>query len=149
RILTVRDPFSNGLYSEAGAMRLPSTHKLTQTYIEKLGLQTIPFTKGGPNSFLYLNEQRRLRHEVEVDPACLGFDLTGANGGITILQWWAKFIHDTGERVKVDEGYWDELNNRYDDYSFYDFFKSHGWSTDPITAFGLIEGVEPILTTAF
>src|SRR5215510_8560940 len=26
RILTVREPFSNGLYAEAGAMRLPTTH---------------------------------------------------------------------------------------------------------------------------
>src|SRR5262245_55954245 len=42
RILTVREPFSNGLYAEAGAMRLPSTHKLTQAYIEKLGLRTAP-----------------------------------------------------------------------------------------------------------
>ena len=40
RILTLREPFSNGLYAEAGAMRLPSTHKLVQAYIQKLGLQT-------------------------------------------------------------------------------------------------------------
>ena len=51
RILTLREPFSNGLYAEAGAMRLPSTHKLVQAYIQKLGLQTTGFTKANPNSF--------------------------------------------------------------------------------------------------
>src|ERR1041385_7488117 len=39
RVLTLREPFSSGLYAEAGAMRLPSAHKLTHTYIDKFGLQ--------------------------------------------------------------------------------------------------------------
>src|SRR6185503_10896059 len=68
RILTIREPFSNGLYSEAGAMRLPTTHKLTQTYIEKFGLRTIPFTTTGANAFFYIQGVRYLRSNVNRDP---------------------------------------------------------------------------------
>jgi monoamine oxidase len=149
RILTVREPFSNGLYAEAGAMRLPSAHKLTHTYVEKLGLQTVQFTKAGRNTFFYFNGRKHLRREVNRDPACLGFDLTAPDGGDTVLQWWAKFIRDTAEHLKADEGYWDELSNLYGDYSSYDFLKSQRWSTDAITAFGLVEGLEPVLGMSF
>src|SRR6476620_7430623 len=44
RVLTLREPFGNGLYAEAGAMRLPTAHKLTNAYIDKFGLQTMAFT---------------------------------------------------------------------------------------------------------
>ena len=51
RILTIREPFSQGLYGEAGAMRLPVIHDLTQTYIKKFGLQVMPFTKASDKAF--------------------------------------------------------------------------------------------------
>ena len=74
RILTIREPFSDGLYGEAGAMRLPTSHKLTQTYIEKFGLQTMPFTKASANAFYYINGKKHLRHDIEKDPARLRLD---------------------------------------------------------------------------
>src|SRR3972149_6142162 len=40
RIYTLRDPFTEGLYAEVGAMRIPRAHSLTMAYIEKFGLQT-------------------------------------------------------------------------------------------------------------
>jgi monoamine oxidase len=149
RILTVREPFSNGLYAEAGAMRLPATHVLTQTYIEKFGLQTTGFTKTSANAFFYFNGRRHLRSEVEDDPACLGLDFTGPNGDQTVLQLWAEFIRRTAERLQADEGYWDELLHRYGDYSLYDFLQSQRWSTDAINAFALVEIAEPDLSIAF
>src|SRR4051812_40959551 len=43
RIYTLREPFSHGLYGEAGAMRIPRTHTLSMAYIEKFGLSTSDF----------------------------------------------------------------------------------------------------------
>lgn len=149
RILTLREPFSNGLYAEAGAMRLPTTHRLTQTYIEKFGLKTTEFTKAGANAFFYFHGQRYLRSDVNRDPACLGLNLAGPNGDETVLKLWAKFIHNTAESMKADEGYWDELSNKYGDYSLYDFLRSQHWSTDAISAFALVEGLEPVLNKSF
>src|SRR5690349_15502582 len=106
RILTIREPFSDGLYCEAGAMRIPASHKLTQTYIQKFGLQTTEFTGGNSNAFFYVGGRRHLKSEVEHNPASLGLDLGGQDGSPNILQWWAKFGDDTAEAMKADEGYW-------------------------------------------
>lgn len=44
RIYTMREPFSRGLYGEAGAMRIPRSHELTMAYIDKLGCKHASFS---------------------------------------------------------------------------------------------------------
>src|SRR5262245_36173607 len=39
RVLTLREPFSDGLYAEAGAGRIPATHNLTLHYVKLFGLE--------------------------------------------------------------------------------------------------------------
>jgi monoamine oxidase len=43
RVYTLRDPFSDGLYAEAGAARIPDAHDLTRGYATDFGLQLVPF----------------------------------------------------------------------------------------------------------
>jgi monoamine oxidase len=43
RVLTLREPFSDGLYAEAGAGRIPETHNLTLHYVRMFGLELEPF----------------------------------------------------------------------------------------------------------
>jgi monoamine oxidase len=43
RVYTLRDPFADGLYAEAGAARIPEDHDLTRGYADKLGLKLVPF----------------------------------------------------------------------------------------------------------
>jgi monoamine oxidase len=43
RILTVREPFSENLYADAGAARIPVDHDLTRKYISEFKLPLIPF----------------------------------------------------------------------------------------------------------
>jgi monoamine oxidase len=54
RIYTMREPFSRGLYGEAGAMRIPRSHRLTTAFIEKFGLQTVDFRMGNPQAYVYV-----------------------------------------------------------------------------------------------
>jgi monoamine oxidase len=42
-VLTLRQPFSDGLYAEAGAARFPDTHDLTLKYVKLFGLTLDPF----------------------------------------------------------------------------------------------------------
>ena len=49
RVYTLRDPFTEGLYAEVGAMRIPRAHTLTMEYVEKFGLKTNDFTMDNPN----------------------------------------------------------------------------------------------------
>jgi monoamine oxidase len=44
RVLTLRQPFSDGLYVEAGAGRIPPNHAWTLTYARRFGLSTEPFS---------------------------------------------------------------------------------------------------------
>ena len=40
RVYTLREPFTEGLYAEVGAMRVPRAHTLTMEYIEQFCLKT-------------------------------------------------------------------------------------------------------------
>ena len=51
RVYTLRDPFTDGLYAEVGAMRIPRAHSLTMEYIEKFGLKVNDFTMDNPNAY--------------------------------------------------------------------------------------------------
>ncbi|KAA3611171.1 MAG: FAD-dependent oxidoreductase [Calditrichaeota bacterium] len=52
RVLTLREPFSDGYFAEAGAARIPPDHDLTIGYAEYFGLQLDPFY---PKSGSYIN----------------------------------------------------------------------------------------------
>src|SRR5207244_6397098 len=43
RVHTLREPFSDGLYAEAGAARIPDNHDLTLKYVKEFALQLEPF----------------------------------------------------------------------------------------------------------
>lgn len=43
RVYTLRDPFADGLYAEAGAARIPQEHDLTRGYAAQFGLKLVPF----------------------------------------------------------------------------------------------------------
>ena len=43
RVLTVREPFTNGLWAEMGAMRIPNTHAFTLAYANQFGIPIMEF----------------------------------------------------------------------------------------------------------
>ena len=57
--------FGNGLYGEAGAMRIPRGHNLTRHYIKELGLDLRPFVMGNPEAYYYMRGQRVRAKDVE------------------------------------------------------------------------------------
>ena len=52
RVLTLRDPFSDGHFAEAGAARIPPDHDLTLGYADHFGLILVPFY---PESNYFVN----------------------------------------------------------------------------------------------
>jgi len=58
RVQTLRDPFEDGLFAEAGASRIPGSHDLTLGYARKFGLALIPFEPTGVPSIRYAYGQR-------------------------------------------------------------------------------------------
>ena len=76
RVLTLREPFAPGLWAEAGAMRLPQSHRLTMALIERFGLPTQPFTMDNDSTYCFFGGTRCRRAELHGDPGALGFEVT-------------------------------------------------------------------------
>lgn len=148
RIETLRDPFAPGLYGEAGAMRIPRAHHLTMAYVERFGLEVFPFTLANPSTYRYFNGSRHRAHEVEADPAVLGFEL--AEHERTVLRLWEASIGPLRERLEVEgEAAWPAIVERYDQYSTREFLELNGWSEGAIECFGLLENQEALMNSSF
>ena len=80
RVHTLREPFTDGLYAEVGAMRIPRTHDLTLAYCERFGLKLTPFTMSNPQAYVHLGGRQWRLGEVQADAGCLPFTL--ADGGV-------------------------------------------------------------------
>jgi len=50
RVYTLRDPFADGLYAEAGAARIPQDHDLTRGYAAEFGLKLVAFQPDQQNA---------------------------------------------------------------------------------------------------
>jgi monoamine oxidase len=58
RVHTLRAPFADGLYAEAGASRIPTSHDLTLGYARLFGLPLVPFAPAHIPSIRYAYGQR-------------------------------------------------------------------------------------------
>ena len=88
RVLTLREPFSDGHFAEAGAARIPPDHDLTLGYADHFGLTLVPFY---PQSNYFVN---------------------AANGNQTLISAidyindppWGGFPFDRKDFVKIRDG---------------------------------------------
>ena len=58
RVHALRAPFADGLYAEAGASRVPTSHNLTLGYARLFGLPLVPFAPADIPSIRYADGQR-------------------------------------------------------------------------------------------
>ena len=64
RVHTLREPFSDGLYAEAGAARIPDEHEITLKYVKEFDLPLEPFY---PHKLNAVRFDRDGREEVPID----------------------------------------------------------------------------------
>lgn len=147
RIYTLREPFAQGLYGEAGAMRIPRAHTLTMAYIEKFGLQTQDFVMGNPQTYVHIGGVKRRMAEVQKNPDLLGFETSASEKGKLAGDVWDAAIRPLVERVEK-EG-WDGVVAEYDEYSVREFLELQGWSEGLIEMFGLLNNQEAVMNSSF
>jgi monoamine oxidase len=63
RVRTLR--FDNGLYGEAGAMRIPERHETTRHYIKSFGLPVRRFVHSNPHAYVFMRGQRERMSNVK------------------------------------------------------------------------------------
>ena len=150
RVLTLREPFTPGLYAEAGAMRIPRAHRLTMAYIEKFGLTVSPFTMGNPNAYYYLHGHKCRVREAEENPDCLGFELSEHERGKSARVHWAHAIQPFAKRIEEHgEDVWEQIVIEYDQYSTREFLETNNWSEGLIETFGLLADQEALMNASF
>ena len=58
RVLTLREPFSDGLYADAGASAIPANHDLTFQYVRRFGLDVHQVGSSNLKSVHYIKGRR-------------------------------------------------------------------------------------------
>ena len=150
RVHTLREPFSEGLYAEVGAMRIPRAHKMTLAYIEKFGLKTNDFTMDNPQAYYYIGGRKVRAAEAVANPGLLGFDMAEHERGQTADRLWRKAIEPLMTLLaEQGDNAWPEIVERYDDYSTREFLEANHWSVGAIEMYGLLANQEALMNSSF
>jgi monoamine oxidase len=148
RIYTVRDPFTDGLHAEAGAMRLPLGHKLTLSYVEKFKLETLPFTMGNPQAYVHL--QGKKVRAANFDPSQYDFEFAPHEKGKRPQELIEEALHPLRELLSQQgEAAWDEIIAKYDQFCTREFLEQAGLSEGTIELFGILSNNEARMNYSF
>ena len=135
RIYTVREPFSDGLYAEAGAGRIPASHKLTLQYAQRFGLELDPFwPRSGAEVWFWRGARQVVPHGCEPDLDRLPVEFTPREREVG-FDGLAQLYFD---RVSADlrdlpeDGWPYPEVDRYKDVAFGEFLRRQGASDDAI-----------------
>ncbi len=118
RVFTERSPFTEGLYLDVGAMRIPETHELVLEYVRKFNLSLDPFINRTPNDLIYVNGVRTTYEQYEKNPDILNYPVEESEKGKTadeLLNWAIEPI--TSFINKNPKENWKKVINDFDCYS--------------------------------
>jgi len=150
RVYTLREPFTEGLYAEVGAMRFPRAHTLTMEYISKFGLKTSDFTMDNPNGYYYIGGVKVRASDAQAEPARLGFEVHEHESGKTSGQMYEEAIKPLMDMLERDgDKAWGEIVGKYDQYSTREFLELNDWSEGMIEMFGLLANQESVMNSSF
>jgi monoamine oxidase len=135
RVHTLRAPFSDGLYAEAGAGRIPITHELTLEYVKRYGFDLDPFfPESGSDVFLWRGKRQIVPHGSDPDVNRVQVDFTPAErkvgfGGLSKL-----YFETVREEVRglPQDGWPFPQVEKYKNISYGEFLKRQGASPDAI-----------------
>ena len=150
RVQTIREPFENGLWAEAGAMRIPKAHELTMAYVDKFHLKTNPFTMGNPNAYLFLCNERFRASEARANPGCLPYELDMDEKGLWPGDLWKEALKPITDKLQAKgDDAWAEIIDEYDHYSTREYLDKCGWSEGAIEMYGILENQEARMNASF
>jgi monoamine oxidase len=131
RVLTLREPFSDGLYAEAGAARIPDNHDVTLHYVKHFGLKLVPFF---PNKlaivFLIGGKRIKGRSWTDLDLSKVPLDLNAQERRLGMSGLLRKYLgdalNDIGDPSAPD---WPSGSAKtYDNTTIADFLRQRGAS---------------------
>ncbi len=133
RVRTLRAPFDDGLYAEAGATRIPDNHDLTLEYCRAFDLPLVPFRQSGPSTIYYLSEKRLVAKRGQA--VAWPVSLNDAERNLSIGGLREKYIMPvlTGDTKGFATYDWPPPSlKQYDDMTWEQFLASRGASPGAI-----------------
>ncbi|MEM8722284.1 MAG: NAD(P)/FAD-dependent oxidoreductase [Cyanobacteria bacterium P01_G01_bin.39] len=145
--------FGDGLYGEAGAMRIPEVHYLTRHYIKELGLSLRRFVNDNPEAYCYLRGQRE--RVQNVDQLRRLYQLEDHERQLTSDDIWIKAVAShlatlTEEEIaqlRFDLPKTKTILN-WDRQSLRQMFDESGFSEEAIKWLGVVYGLETFMSTS-
>jgi monoamine oxidase len=135
RVRTLREGFSSGLYAEAGAMRIPASHKLTLHLCKTFGLQLTEFIQNNSKAFMYINGERGRRSDYLKGKCNFGRpyspNKTAEDIVEKVLNPLTQLYKDKDRRIQLDKISWGEYLHAF----------VHG-SRNPITGDNIPKGLK-------
>jgi len=93
RVHTLREPFSDGLYADAGAARIQDTHEYTLSYVKRFDLVLDPFWPGEGRSVMWVGGRRILSPpRTPVDLAQVPFDFTAEERRMGLRDGYVRYL---------------------------------------------------------
>lgn len=147
RVLTIREPFSEGSYLEAGAMRIPNYHYLVAEYIKKYGLRVNTFINATPNDPIYANGIKTTAAIYQRNPDILRYPVAPHERGKTaeeLLNMAIKPVTDF--IIQNPRRNWEIVIKEFDKYSMSFFLQYNpvgiSLSTGAIESIKVLMGLE-------
>jgi monoamine oxidase len=135
RVYTLRKPFSDGLYAEAGAGRIPNTHALTLKYVKRFGLELDPFwPEAGSNVFLWRGKRQVVPFGKDVNLDGLSLNFTADERKVGFAGIEDRYLKALQEKMRVlpAEGWPVPQMSELGDVSLGDYLKQQGASSDAL-----------------
>jgi monoamine oxidase len=138
RVRTLREPFSDGLYAEAGAGRIPDTHAITRHWVRMFGLNLDEFY---PTTLADIEYQRGKRIRVprssSIDMAQVPLNLTPEERKLGFQGMKEKYYLPLLRKVwAVPAEEWPSADFlRYGEIRFDEFLRKQGASPDAVRYF--------------
>jgi monoamine oxidase len=124
RVYTIRSPFSNGLYLNAGAMRIPHTHYLTLEYIKKFRLPVNQFNNTTPYDPIYVNGIKTRKKNYQQNPDILQYPVAPHEKGKTAEELFFLAVKPVLDFINQDpQKNWSMILKEFDKYSMESFLR--------------------------
>ena len=145
RVWTLREPFSDGLYAEAGAGRIPETHDITLKYVKLFGLTLDPFhPREGASIYFIRGKRITVRSGETLDLSALPFHLTPEEHRLGLDGIEAKYVDPVLEELgnPGTPGWPPAKLKKYDQMTWPEFLRRQGASRGAVELLTALSGWE-------
>ena len=133
RVYTIRTPFAEGLYAEAGAIRIPPLHETVVQLAKDYGLNLVPFESFNGSALVTIGSvTAKIPDELKRATATLTLkpDEDGQTQAALLKRYVTDLPADIGELKPAADAY--ERWRSYDQVTWPDWLRSRGVSDDAV-----------------